>query len=141
MSFKLTYASMFNPPPEMHARFDAALAETRARLGQTYGFHIDGHDVPGVLTFEKRSPIDQAVLGHFPRGAGREVERAMASARAAWPRLRALPWPERAALMRRVAQLIEERVFHIAAALTLEVGKNRLEALAEAQETAGFFVL
>ena len=42
-------------------------------------------------------------------------------------------------LLRRVAQLIEERVYHIGAALTLEVGKNRMEALGEVQETADFF--
>ena len=27
MSFKLTYATMFNPPANMHTEFDAALAE------------------------------------------------------------------------------------------------------------------
>ena len=37
------------------------------------------------------------------------------------------------------AELIEERVYDIAAALTLEVGKNRMEALGEAQEAADFF--
>jgi len=36
MSFKLTYASMFNPPAELHTRFDAALAEVRAGLGASY---------------------------------------------------------------------------------------------------------
>src|SRR5205807_7204702 len=36
-------------------------------------------------------------------------------------------------------RLLEERVFDIAAALTLEVGKNRMEALGESQETADFF--
>ena len=25
--FKLTYSTMFNPPPQLHARFDAALAD------------------------------------------------------------------------------------------------------------------
>ena len=38
-----------------------------------------------------------------------------------------------------MAALIEERVYEIAAALALEVGKNRMEALGEAQETADFF--
>jgi 1-pyrroline-5-carboxylate dehydrogenase len=46
---------------------------------------------------------------------------------------------ERLRLLRRVGQLIEERVYDIAAALTLEVGKNRMEALGETQETADFF--
>ncbi len=45
----------------------------------------------------------------------------------------------RVALMRKVARLLEERVYDIAAALTLEVGKNRLEALGEAQECVDFF--
>jgi 1-pyrroline-5-carboxylate dehydrogenase len=42
-------------------------------------------------------------------------------------------------LLKHVAALIEERLFPIAAALTLEVGKNRMEALGEVQETADFF--
>ncbi len=63
----------------------------------------------------------------------------MAAAQAAFPAWRATPVAERARLMRRVGELIEERVYDIAAALTLEVGKNRMEALGEAQETADFF--
>ncbi len=47
--------------------------------------------------------------------------------------------PERIRLLRRVGEVIAERVYDIAAALSLEVGKNRLEALGEAQETADFF--
>ena len=46
---------------------------------------------------------------------------------------------KRVALTRKVASIIEERVYEIAAALTLEVGKNRLEALGEAQECVDFF--
>jgi 1-pyrroline-5-carboxylate dehydrogenase len=40
------------------------------------------------------------------------------------------------ALLRRAAALIEERVYELGAVLSLEVGKNRMEALGEAQETA-----
>ncbi len=36
MSFRLTYATMFNPPEEMHERFERALATVRARLGATH---------------------------------------------------------------------------------------------------------
>ena len=63
----------------------------------------------------------------------------MRAASDAFPRWRATPPHERIRLLRRVAQLIEERVYHIAAAVTLEVGKNRMEALGEVQETADFF--
>ena len=57
----------------------------------------------------------------------------------AFPAWRALPVAERARLLRKVGDLMEERVYDIAAALTLEVGKNRMEALGEAQETVDFF--
>ncbi len=47
--------------------------------------------------------------------------------------------PERLAILRRVAALVEERVYELAAAVALEVGKNRMEALGEVQEVADFF--
>jgi 1-pyrroline-5-carboxylate dehydrogenase len=140
MAFKLTYSTMFDPPEEMHARFEAALAEVRAGLGATHALHVGGRDVPGTRTYEKRSPVDaRVVLGHFPLGEAADVERAMASAKAAFPAWRATPYAERARLAKRVAALLEERVYTIGAALALEVGKNRMEALGETQETADFF--
>ena len=48
---------------------------------------------------------------------------------------------ERVRSLKRVAALIEERVYDIGAAMSLEVGKNRIEALGEVQETADFFNL
>jgi len=32
MSFKLTYATMFDPPAELHASFDSAVARALAKL-------------------------------------------------------------------------------------------------------------
>ena len=65
----------------------------------------------------------------------------MRAADRAFPAWKRTPAAERMRLLRRVGQLIEERVYDIAAALTLEVGKNRMEALGEAQETADFFAV
>ena len=63
----------------------------------------------------------------------------MAAAARAFPAWRATDPAERVRLLKTVAALIEARVYHLAAALCLEVGKNRMEALGEAQETADFF--
>jgi acyl-CoA reductase-like NAD-dependent aldehyde dehydrogenase len=140
MSYKLTYSTMFDPPPEMHARFDAAMREVRSQLGRRHSLHIDGAEVDTANAREKRSPIDREwLLGSFAQGGPGEVDRAMAAAAAAFPKWRATPPAERMRLLRKVAQLIEQRVYHIGAALTLEVGKNRMEALGEVQETADFF--
>jgi acyl-CoA reductase-like NAD-dependent aldehyde dehydrogenase len=140
MTYKLTYSTMFDPPPEMHARFDAAMRDVRAQLGRRHALHIDGVDVDTATARDKRSPIDREwLLGSFSQAGVQEVERAMAAAAAAFPKWRATLPQERIRLLRKVAQLIEQRVYHIGAALTLEVGKNRMEALGEVQETADFF--
>src|SRR5207344_1541990 len=44
MSFKLTYATMFDPPEELHVRFEAALAGLRTRLGAEHALHVGGED-------------------------------------------------------------------------------------------------
>ena len=43
-TFKLTYATMFNPPEELHTRFDEVLGEVKSRLGQEYGMIINGEE-------------------------------------------------------------------------------------------------
>ena len=139
MSFKLTYSTMFDPPEEMHQRFEAALAAVRGGIPGRHLLHIGGHDVGGSGSIEKRSPIDGALLGSFATADRAQVARAVAAAKHAFPGWRATPIAERVRLAQRVAALIEERVYSIAAALTLEVGKNRMEALGETQETADFF--
>ena len=140
MSFRLTYATMFNPPEAMHQRFDAALAAVDGTLGRTHALHIDGNDVAGAGLASRSSPIDHdRRLGEFALADAHHVDAAVRAARAAFPVWRATPVAERVRLLRRVADVMEARVYEIAAALALEVGKNRMEAIGEAQETVDFF--
>jgi 1-pyrroline-5-carboxylate dehydrogenase len=142
MGFRLTYATMFDPPPELHASFESAVQRAIAALGGRHTLFIDGKERPGQRHFLKTNPADSAqVLGEFPAASAQDATDAVQAASTAWQSWRRTPPRERAELLRRVSQLIEERVYDIAAALTLEVGKNRMEALAEAQETADFFSL
>lgn len=136
-SFKLTYATMFNPPETMHAQYEKALARAKANLGRDHGMLIGGKERFSSDKFEDRSPINiEWVLGTFQNGAQQDVEAAITAAEAAWPKWAGLKWQERVRLLRRVAALIEKRVYDIGAALSLEVGKNRMEALSDAQEAA-----
>ncbi len=142
MSFRLTYATMFDPPAALHTAFEAALAALLPTLAARHALYIDGRDVDTGRAQRHVSPIDHdIVLGDFALGSAAEVERAVAAARLAAPGWRATPVAERIALLRRVADVLEARVYALAAALVLEVGKNRMEALAEAQETVDFFRL
>ncbi len=140
MTFKLTYSTMFDPPPELHERFEAALVKTRAALGKDYGHYIDGRNMNGGPMRDDVSPIDTTtVLGRFPVAGRDEVAQAVAAAKAAFPAWQRMAAADRGRLMRRVAEIIEERVYDISAAVALEVGKNRMEAIGEVQETAEFF--
>lgn len=140
MTFRLTYSTMFNPPPELHEEFEAALARIRQQPPRSYGHLIDGGDVTSNGTIQDLSPIDtDLVLAEFAVATASDVNDAVAAAKAAWPAWRHTPPAERLAILRRVGKLIEERVYDISAAVALEVGKNRMEALGEIQETADFF--
>jgi acyl-CoA reductase-like NAD-dependent aldehyde dehydrogenase len=135
--YRLTYATMFDPPPALHQRFDAAMAEVRGALGGDHAMQIGGRPQHAASSFELRSPIDhELLLGRFPLGNAADVGDAVAAARCAVPAWAATPWRQRIEQLKRAAARIEERVYELAAALALEVGKNRMEAIGEVQETA-----
>jgi 1-pyrroline-5-carboxylate dehydrogenase len=136
-TFKLTYATMFNPPDELHTRFEEALVQVRAGLGKEYGMIIDGKERFVDEKFEDRSPVNtDVVLGVFQKGTAADAADALNAARKAFPIWSGLKWQERVAYMRKAADLIDERTFLISAALSMEVGKNRMEALGDVAETA-----
>ncbi len=136
-AFKLTYATMFNPPELMHTRYEKALAGVKASLGRDYGMLINGQDRFTEAKFEDRSPINTGwLLGTFQKGGQQDVDDALAAAAAAWPKWAGLKWQDRVRLLRRMAQQVEKRVYEIGAVLSLEVGKNRMEGLGDAQEVA-----
>lgn len=138
--FQLTYSTMFAPPPELHQRFDEALARVRGSLGARHGLYIDGAMQPRSAELDKRNParLDEC-LGRFALASVEDVQLAVAAARRAGPGWRATPWPERVALLRRAAKLVNERLYDMAAVVSLEVGKTRMEALGEVAEVASFF--
>jgi 1-pyrroline-5-carboxylate dehydrogenase len=134
---KITYATLSADNEELQSAFDAALERARAQLGRTYPMLIGGEERGAEETFEDRSPIDTDLLvARFPVGTRRDVQDAIEAARAAYPAWRDLGWRKRLEILRRAAELISERQFDYAALMVLEVGKNRLEALGDVEETA-----
>ncbi|HEX2980632.1 MAG TPA: aldehyde dehydrogenase family protein [Anaerolineaceae bacterium] len=136
-AFKLTYATMFNPPEELHTRFEQALDQVRSRLGQEHGMLIAGKEHYSAEKFEDRSPTNtNLVLGIFQKGTAEDANLAIAAARKAFPAWSHTPWQERVALMRKAAEVLDRRIYEIGAVVALEVGKNRMEALGDVAETA-----
>ncbi len=137
--FKITYSTLGSPDPLLHEYYEDALQMARNSLGKTHRMWIGGEWVASAATFATFSPIDTSLqMGHFQDGTAADIDRAVAAARAAYPGWRATPWQERVAVLLRVAERISERLFEIAAVDSLEVGKNRLEALGDVEEAADF---
>jgi 1-pyrroline-5-carboxylate dehydrogenase len=135
---KITYTSASGNLDEFHRRFDAALEETRRAAGQRYLSWIGGQGVESRgEPLEDRSPIDTSLLlATFAPAGPTEVASAVAAARAGQRDWARRPWRERVAVLRRAAELIRERKYELAALMTLEVGKNRLESMGDAEESA-----
>jgi 1-pyrroline-5-carboxylate dehydrogenase len=135
--FKLTYATMFAPPPELHTRFEDALANLKSNLGKEHAMLINGRDVKAREKFEDRYPADTSiVLGVFQSGTEKDTSDALTAARHAFEGWSHTPWQERVRLLRKTANLLDERLFEIGAVVAMEAGKNRMEALGDVAETA-----
>jgi 1-pyrroline-5-carboxylate dehydrogenase len=138
---KITYATLRADNEELHELYEVGLAAAKAALGAQHGNFIGGawHE-GGAGSFPVRSPIDrEIVVGAFARGTAKDARAAIAAARAAHPAWAATPWRARLAIIRRAADLISERQMECAAGMAIEVGKTRLEALGEVEETADLF--
>ncbi|EPR75776.1 5-carboxymethyl-2-hydroxymuconate semialdehyde dehydrogenase [Leifsonia rubra CMS 76R] len=83
---------------------------------------INGERVASDETFANTSPIDGSNLGEISRGGQREVDLAVAAARAAFPGWAATSPKDRAAILHKIADLVEERVSELANVETMDNG-------------------
>ena len=136
-TFRVTYATMSADNEELQRRFDEAVERVRAELGRDHPVVVNGEERWNDDRYEERSPIDtDVVIGRFVQATAKDVADAVAAAKAAETSWDRVGWKERVAILRRAADLMEERLFDLAALMSWEVGKNRLEALGDVQETA-----
>jgi 1-pyrroline-5-carboxylate dehydrogenase len=134
----VTYATLAaGQSEEFQHKFDEALQRVRSSFGGRHAHQIDGQELWSPEEFEDRSPIDtRVVMGRFPVATPEDVDRAVGAARNAFPSWSRRPWEERTTILRRAADLIEERGFDFSALVGIEAGKNRLEAMGDVTETA-----
>ena len=136
-TFRVTYATLSAPSEEMHEAFDAAVSRVRGELGGTHPCWIGARKLEGRATFDNRSPINRDLLiGRHQEANATDTEAAIDAALEGFSTWSRTPWRERLAILRRAADLISERRNELAALMTLEVGKNRFESLADAEESA-----
>jgi 1-pyrroline-5-carboxylate dehydrogenase len=135
---KITYTSTSGDLDGFHRRFDEALEQVRQASGRLHPFYIDGRPVE---TSEEpvvdRSPIDTShLLGRFAAATRAHVDAAVKAAQRGKAEWAGRPWQERVTILRRAAGIIRERKYFLAALMSREVGKSRLESMGDAEEAA-----
>ncbi|HEX9762259.1 MAG TPA: aldehyde dehydrogenase family protein, partial [Acidimicrobiia bacterium] len=134
------YATMSADNDELNAAYETAVVNAGSRLGQTHGVIVNGEHRTDRPIYEERSPIDsEIVVARYSQATNQDVDDAIAAARAFFPEWEAWGWESRRDLMLGAADIMDDQIYDIAALLSFEVGKNRLEALGDIAETVEFF--
>jgi len=135
--FRVTYATLSADNEQLHAAYEAGLRLAKSWLGTTISGFVSGKPRTDGPLFTLASPGDTALaLCHVHAATEADVADAVSAAAAAAPRWARTPWQQRVAVLRAAADLISERSNELAALMSLEVGKSRLEALGDVEEAA-----
>lgn len=136
---KITYATMSADNEELNQAYEQAVEKAKDRLGAAYGLWVNGEERTDRELYEERSPIDRdLVVGSYAQATTQDVDDAVAAAREFAPEWEAWGWERRRDLMLTAADIMDEETFDLAALMSFEVGKNRLEALGDVAETVEF---
>lgn len=135
--FRITYATLSADNEELQRSYDEAAERVKAELGKEYPVIVNGEERWRDDRYVEPSPIDETlVIGSFSQATAQDVDDAVRAAKdfsLEWDRM---GWQERVRILRNVADIMEDRLFDLAALMAYEVGKSRLEALGDVQETA-----
>lgn len=116
-----------------------ALKTVHAQLGQRYNPIINGAAVDTEATADSVNPSKPAELvGKLGLASQEQADAAIAAAKAAFPAWAATPAKERGAILRRAADLMEERRHELNAWMVYEVGKPLGQADPEVSEAIDF---
>jgi RHH-type proline utilization regulon transcriptional repressor/proline dehydrogenase/delta 1-pyrroline-5-carboxylate dehydrogenase len=117
----------------------AALKSVRSQLGQTYWPLIDGELVQTTETIASLNPGNPTeIVGTVGQIDIAQAEQAVTAAKAAFETWKKTPATERAAIIKRAADLLEARRHELNAWMVLEGGKPLHQADAEVSEAADF---
>jgi 1-pyrroline-5-carboxylate dehydrogenase len=135
---KITYATLSADNEELQSAFDKSIAKVKAEwLGAEVPMFINGEKAYADEKFSGYSPINTEMhLCTAQKGTADDAKQAVAAAKAAFPVWRKTSWQERVEIIRNIAETISDNSLDLSSIMILEVGKSRLEALGEVEETA-----
>ncbi|MBL8746448.1 MAG: aldehyde dehydrogenase family protein [Phycisphaerae bacterium] len=103
--------------------YSPAPETAKITIAPRYGLFINGQFTNPPNTFETINPATEETLSEVSLASAKDVDRAVAAARAAFPKWAALPGVERAKYLFRIARRIQERSRELAILETMDGGK------------------
>jgi 1-pyrroline-5-carboxylate dehydrogenase len=136
-----TWASavLKNTTDEFHEKFDRAIDIIKKDFDKNYPMIIGGKEIYSDNKFQVRSPADtRIIIANFPLATKEDSLYAIECAKEAFPRWSQTPYQKRVEIFRERADVLSSNKFQLAAIMTFENGKNRLEAMGDVDEAIDF---
>ena len=128
-----------NATDEFHKKFDQAVESVRKDFGKKYPVIVGGKEIYSENQFQVKSPADRnIILANFPMATKEETIRAIESSKEAFYKWKDTPYQKRVQIFRDVADEFSSHKFTLAAIMSFENGKNRLEAMGDIDEAIDF---
>lgn len=125
-----------NKVEEFHRAYEAAVENVKKDFGQRHPIYIGGETKFCKEEFPDTCPFDtRIVLGYFQKAGREDASDAVREAKKAFETWGRTSFKERIRIFRRTADLISANKFELAALMSFENGKNRLEAIGDVDET------
>jgi RHH-type proline utilization regulon transcriptional repressor/proline dehydrogenase/delta 1-pyrroline-5-carboxylate dehydrogenase len=125
--------------PANRAAFPQAIAKVRASAGREIPLFIGGKDVFTPESLPSVNPArPEEIIAKVCQAGKAEVDAAIGAARSVLTLWRRSPATERAAVLRRAADIARRRIFELSALQTLEVGKQWDQAYHDVAEGIDF---
>jgi len=125
--------------PQAQEQMRAALGRVRGQFGGVYPLVIAGQEVVTSRWLDSVNPSRSTeVVGRVALASPEHAQAAIVAARQAFPRWRDTPVPERAELLRRLAEQFRQRRWDLTAWIIYETGKPWREADADVAEAIDF---
>lgn len=136
--FKVTYSTLDPEGLEaFHRSYDQAVKDVTSQFGKSHALFIAGKEVKAEEEFEDSSPINSDLLiGKFQKGKPEDLDAAVDAAFSAFKGWQDTGFEERCRKMRKAAELMSKQKYELAAIMSYEAGKNRLEAMGDVEEAA-----
>src|SRR5574340_1315805 len=128
-----------NSTDAFHKKFDDDIVQVQKDFGKRYPMIIGGKEIFSSNEFQVRSPADKnLILGSFPLATRDDTLHAIETARESFHKWSLVPYQKRVQIFREVADIFSQNKFSLAAIMSFENGKNRLEAIGDLDESIDF---